>query len=329
VTFVGVALAAGALVALAYATRAILAQFFVAVVLAMALEPFVQLLERHKVSRGLAVVITFAIAVLALVGVGYLLIPPLVDEVSSFGRHAPDILRQLTRGQGSLGFLERRYHVVEHARSLLGAGGPAMVAKPAVQAASDLLSTTTAAVTVAFLTLFVCLDGRRWFNGAVDVLPAASRERWRRTGSEISTVVGGYVTGNLLISLVAGTVTTLLLLATHVPYAVPLGIVVAVFDLIPLVGATIGTVVVAAVALTKGVPTTAIVVGGMILYQQVENHTLSPLVYHRTVQLSPLATALSVAAGAEIGGVVGALLAIPIAGAVKVAAREVLDARRA
>jgi predicted PurR-regulated permease PerM len=140
--------------------------------------------------------------------------------------------------------------------------------------------------------------------------------------------VGGYVAGNLLISLVAGTVTTLILLATGVPYAVPLGLVVAVFDLIPLVGATIGTIIVAAVALTKGVPTTVIVVAGMWVYQKIENHTLLPLVYHRTVKLSPLAIAVSVAAGAEVGGIVGALLGIPIAGALKVVTRELAAWRR-
>ena len=112
------------------------------------------------------------------------------------------------------------------------------------------------------------------------------------------------------------------------PFAVPLGLLVALFDLIPLVGATIGAVVVAAVALTKGVPTMAIVVVGMFLYQQVENHTLQPLVYHRTVQLSPLAIAVSVAAGAELGGVIGALLGIPAAGAIKVATRELVAWRR-
>jgi predicted PurR-regulated permease PerM len=126
------------------------------------------------------------------------------------------------------------------------------------------------------------------------------------------------VTGNLLISVIAGTVTTLVLLATHVPYAVPLGLIVAVFDLVPLVGATIGTVIVGSVALTKGVSTAAIVVGVMIVYQQIENHTIQQLVYHRTVQLSALAISLSVAAGAELGGVVGALLGIPAAGALKV-----------
>ena len=235
----------------------------------------------------------------------------------------------MTEGHGRLGFLERRFHVVEHARSSIAQhGGASLFARPALNAASGLLNTGASAITVAFLTLFVALGGRTLFSGLLELVPERSRARWRRAGSGVSTAVGGYVAGNLLISVIAGSVTTLVLLATHVPYPVPLGLVAAAFDLLPLVGATIGTIIVGAVALTKGVPTTAIVVIAMVVYQQIENNLLQPLVYHRTVQVSALAVTVSVAAGAEIGGIVGALLGIPFAGALKVVSRELLDWRR-
>ena len=113
------------------------------------------------------------------------------------------------------------------------------------------------------------------------------------------------------------------------PYPIALGLIVAIFDLVPLVGATIGTIIVAVVALsTEGIVTAAIVVAAMILYQQIENNVLQQLVYHRTVKLSPLAIALSVAVGAQLGGVVGALLGIPFAGAVKVVSNELIAWRR-
>jgi predicted PurR-regulated permease PerM len=141
--------------------------------------------------------------------------------------------------------------------------------------------------------------------------------------------VGGYVTGNVLISVIAGTVTTLTLLSLSEPYAVVLGVVVAIFDLGPLVGATAGAVVVAAVAFgTRGLATASIAVVVMIVYQQLENHVLQQLVYHRTVKLSPLAIALSVAAGAELAGVPGALLGIPFAGALLVVSKKVVAYRR-
>jgi predicted PurR-regulated permease PerM len=183
-------------------------------------------------------------------------------------------------------------------------------------------------VFVAFLTLFVQLGGRQWFTSLVDLAPERARKRLRQAGTGVAAAVGGYVAGNLVISVVAGSVATVVLLATSVPYAVPLGLVVAVFDLIPLVGATLATVLVASVALTRGISTAAIVVVAMTLYQQVENNTLQQLVYHRTVKLSPLAIAVSVAAGAEIGGVVGALLGIPAAGALKVVFHELVGWRR-
>ena len=329
VTLGVVALAGFALVTLVYATREILTQLVVAIVLALALEPLVQLFERHGLRRGQAVAVTFTLALAALAVFAYLLIPPLVHEVTSFGNHAPDLLAKLTRGQGKLGFLERRLHVVEHARAWIAQhGGAAFFAKPAVNAVGSGVRTAGALAAIAFLTLFVLLGGRSWFEGALQVVPEGSRERWRRAGTGVADAVGGYVAGNLLISLIAGAVTTLILVVMHVPYAVPLGIIVAIFDLIPLVGATLGTIIVAAVALTVGVPTTVIVVAAMWVYQKIENHALLPLVYHRTVQLSPLAIAVSVAAGAEIGGIVGALLGIPVAGALKVVSAEILAWRR-
>ncbi len=328
VALVAVFLGGVLLLALAYAARGILVQLVVAIVLAMALDPFVQMLERRGLRRGSAVGVAFTVALLGVALFVFLLVPPLVDEVTRFAHNVPALLQKLTGGHGRLGFLERRFHVVEHARAAVAGHGSQHALGSALNIAGRVFSTVGAIVTVAFLTLFVSLGGRAWFDGFLQVVPASSRARWRRGGSGVSAAVGGYVAGNLLISVIAGTVTTLILLATHVPYPVPLGILVAFFDLIPLVGATIGTVIVAAVALTKGIPTTAIVVVGMVIYQEIENHVLQQLVYNRTVKLSPLAIALSVAAGAEIGGIVGALLGIPVAGALKVVSRELRDWRR-
>jgi predicted PurR-regulated permease PerM len=315
VTLAALAFGGVLLLLLAQAIRGVLTQLVIAIVLAMALEPLVKLFERRGLRRGAAVAVTFSLAVLTVALFAWLLIPPLVRETTHFIRDAPVLLQQLSHGQGRLGFLESRFQVVEHARAavaghdaadVIGSGGPA------VGVIRDVVATGAAVVAVAFLTLFVSLGGRGWFEAFLDVLPPTAQARLRRTGSGIAGAVGGYVAGNLLISVVAGMVTTLILLATGVPFAVPLGLVVAIFDLIPLVGATIG----------------AVVVAGMILYQQVENHTLQPLIYHRTVQLSPLAIAVSVAAGAELGGVIGALLGIPAAGAIKVVTRELVAWRR-
>jgi predicted PurR-regulated permease PerM len=322
ITFILLSAAALALGALAIAVRSVLVELVVAIVLAMALEPLVGLFERRGVRRGGAVGITFALVAAALLVFAYLLFEPLVTELNRFANDLPRLLRELTHGRGRLGFLEARYHIVERARDAVRQHGITGATGQSLGFVSSLVQTGGAIVFVAFLTLFVQLGGRQWFDSLVGFAPQAHRDRVRRMGSGVSRAVGGYVTGNLLISVIAGAVTTSVLVATHVPYPVPIGLVVAVFDLVPLVGATIGTVIVASVALTKGGGTAAIVVAAMILYQQVENHTLQQLVYHRTVRLSALAISVSVAAGAELGGVVGALLGIPAAGALKVVFAE-------
>jgi len=326
--FIALTGAAVGLVAFALAVRTVLVELVVAIVLAMALEPLVQVFQRRRLRRGAAVGIAFALVAAALVGFAYLLFQPLVSELERFANDLPRLLRELTQGHGRLGFLESRYHVVERARDAVKGHGVSGAAGQTLGVVTGAVQTAGGLVFVAFLTLFVMLGGRQWFDALVDLAPEEQRDRVRRTGAGISRAVGGYVSGNLLISVVAGSVTTAVLVATHVPYPVPLGLVVAVFDLVPLVGATIGTVIVGAVALTKGVPTAAIVVSAMIVYQQIENHTLQQLVYHRTVQLSALAISVSVAAGAELGGVTGALLGIPAAGALKVVFGELASWRR-
>jgi predicted PurR-regulated permease PerM len=327
--FVAFLLGGVLLVGIVFTAREILTQLLAAIALAMALEPFVRWLEQRGLARDHAVGITFLLAVLGALAFGYLVLPPLAEEVARFIRDVPNLLQELTRGQGPLGFLETRFHVVEYARVWAAKhSGADELGPSALHALGRFLHTGASVGAVAFLTLFVGRSGSQWFDGLLQAMPEGSQERWRRVGRGVSSAIGGYVSGNLLISVIAGAFTTAVLLATRVPYPVPLGLVVGVLDLVPLVGATLGAVIVAAVALTKGVTTTAIVIAAMWMYQEIENHVLVQLVYHRTVKLSDLAIAVSVAAGAEIGGVVGALFAIPIAGALKVVFRELLAWRR-
>jgi predicted PurR-regulated permease PerM len=326
--FVGIALGSLVLLSVAYAARSILLQFVAAIVLAMAAEPLVQALERRGLKRGAAVGIGFGALVAALIAFGYILLSPLVDQTTRLVHNAPEIADQLSSGNGRLGFLETRFHIVERAKEL-DAGSLGATSGMARDTVESVVRTAGSIVFVLFLTLFVQLGGRQWYESLVGLVPERSRTRVRRAGGGISTAVGGYVTGNLLISVVAGSVTAIVLTATSVPYAIALGLIVAIFDLVPMVGATIGTVIVGTVALsTNGVVTAAIVVLAMVLYQQIENNVLQQLVYHRTVKLSPLAIALSVAVGAQLGGVVGALLGIPFAGAVKVVSNELIAWRR-
>src|SRR6185437_5766732 len=188
----------------------------------------------------------------------------------------------------------------------------------ALSLAKGVISIVVGAITIAFMTFFMLLEGPTWADRLYGLLPQRSQPRWRAVGRAIYRTVGGYVTGNLLISLIAGGLTTVVLLIMGVPYAVALGLIVGILDLIPLAGATIAAIIVGAVAFLHSVPAGIVVVVFFIVYQQVENHILQPVVYGRTVQLSPLVVLISVLIGAELAGVLGALGAIPVAGSIQV-----------
>jgi predicted PurR-regulated permease PerM len=208
------------------------------------------------------------------------------------------------------------------AQKLFGLSGTALALTKGV------ITAVIATLTIAFMTFFMLLEGPTWVDRGYSLLPAKSQARWRGIGRDVYRTVGGYVTGNLFISLIAGTATTIVLLATGVPFAVALGLIVAILDLIPLAGATIAAIIVGIIAFLHSVVAGIVVVVFFVIYQQVENHLLQPVVYGRTVQLSPLAVLISVLIGAELAGVLGALAAIPVAGSMQVILREFLRGRR-
>ena len=161
------------------------------------------------------------------------------------------------------------------------------------------------------------------------VASAPFAERWSAIGRDIYRTVGGFVAGALLIATIAGVSTGILLTALGVQYAFALGLLVALLDLIPLAGATIAAVVVTTVAfIDASWPVGVAVLVFFVVYQQVENHFLHPLVYSRTVQLSPLAILIAVLVGASLAGILGALAAIPVAGTIQVLVIDWLEERR-
>jgi predicted PurR-regulated permease PerM len=207
-------------------------------------------------------------------------------------------------------------------------GGVLGVTGAGLSVARGVLTAVVGVVAIAFLTLFMLLEGRRLAESGLALLPEHSRPRWERALHGVYRTVGGYVTGNVLISIIAGAVATAVLFATGTDYAISLGVVVALFDLVPLAGATIAAVIVVLVALaTEGVVIAIVLAVFFVVYQQVENHLLQPIVYSRTVQLSPLAILIAVLIGAELAGVLGALAAIPTAGTIQVLVAEWLQMR--
>jgi predicted PurR-regulated permease PerM len=322
-SFLGVLLTVGVVLYVLWISRQVISWILVALFLAVALNPAVESLQRHLVrKRGLAVAITFVGALIAAAAVIGAFAPTAVSQGRHFSEALPGYADDLTHGRGRLGFLETKYHVVDKVRKAVKDGGGAKflgITGTALAVTKGVLTAVVAVLTILFMTLFMLLEGPAWVQRFYGLLPERRRPRWEAIGRDIYRTIGGYVTGNLLISLIAGLTFGIVLFVLGVPYAVALGLLVALLDLIPLAGATIAAVLVTLVAFAANGVTTGIVVAVIFLiYQQVENHILQPLVYGRTVQLSPLAVLISVLIGAQVAGILGALGAIPVAGAIQV-----------
>jgi predicted PurR-regulated permease PerM len=310
----------------------VLTWILIAALLAAALNPAVEAFERRGMRRGYAASLVFALALLALTGIGFLVIPPLLTQVSEFIDAVPDFIDDLTAGRGPLGWLQDEYQIVDRLREAIerqGAGGVLGLGEPFLDIVRSVVTVVVGTITIIFLTFFMLLEGPRAVKQLLGLLPETTRPRYERVGRDIYKTISGYVTGNLLISVVAGTLATIVLFAVGSEYAVALGLLVAVLDLIPLAGATLAAIIVSTVVLIEtDWLRCLIVIVFFIAYQQFENHVLQPLVYGRTVQLSPLAVLCAVLIGAQLAGILGALVAIPVAGSLLAVAREIIQYRR-
>jgi predicted PurR-regulated permease PerM len=330
---IGIVLAVLAVLAVVWVSRQVLTWIVVAIFLALALNPAVEFFQRRGLARrGAATAVTILLTIGAIVALGWLFVPTLVNEGRGFAEALPGYINDVSEGRGPLGRLAERYELEQKAREAIeregGAGRLLGISGTAVAVTKGVLTFVVAVVTIAFMTFFMLLEGPKWMERFYAMLPERSRETWRGIGRDIYRTVGGYVTGNLLISVIAGITTTIVLLILGVPYAVALGVLVAILDLIPLAGATLAAIIVSVVAFIHSIPAGIIVLIFFIVYQQIENHLLQPLVYSRTVQLSPLAILIAVLIGAKLAGILGALAAIPIAGTIQVLLLAWLAERR-
>ena len=331
-TVIALSVLVGVLLVLAYLAWQVLTWILIAMFLAAALNPAVEFFVRRGVRRPLAATFVFFMTLAAVVGIAFLFIPPLITQVTDFVEALPDFIDDLTAGRGPLGFLQDDYQIVDRIREAIeaeGAGRVLGLGLPVLDVVRSVVTVVVGVITITFLTFFMLLDGPRLIDRFLSLLADDTRVRWERVGNELYRTISGYVTGNLFISFVAAVFTTILLFAIGSKYAIALGVVVAIFDLIPLAGATIATTIVATVVFIEtDWVRCVIVVAAFIAYQQFENHVLQPLVYGRTVQLSPLAVLCAVLIGAQLAGILGALLAIPVAGSLLAIGREVLEYRK-
>lgn len=328
----GLALALTLAILFVWFARRVLIWIVIAALLSLALDHVVSRLER-RMPRAPAAVLTFAAVGVAIGAVGFALIPSLVREFRDFVEELPALVEELSEGRGPLGELERRFEIVERVQVFVdenGAGGVVGLSQPLVDVLQGVATTVFAFVAIGFLTLFMLIEGPRWKQRLVRIAPGSQRQLWEGIAGGVHTAVGGWLLGAILLSTLAGLSSGLVLFILGVPFAIALAMIVAILDPIPFIGATLAAVIVTlAVLATEGFWPALIFLIFLLVYQNVvENHILVPVVYARTLRLSALVILLAVLVGGELAGIVGAIVAIPIAGSVNVAVTQILAWRR-
>ncbi|MDP9387220.1 MAG: AI-2E family transporter, partial [Actinomycetota bacterium] len=298
---------------------------------AIVLTPPVDFLE-HKVRfrRSLATIVVFFSVFVVLGGLFYSFTRPIVDQSQEFADNFPRYVEDAKAGRGPLGGLVQRYDLDERLEERSGDLREAVnrLGRNSVTILRGVGNALAATLTIVVLTILMLLSGPRMLRGGLAALSPPTAERVRHVAADCAKAVTGYVAGNLLISVIAGTATFVFLFLAGVPFRTVLALWVAFADLIPLVGATLGAIPAIAVAFLHSTPAGIATVVFFVVYQQFENHVLQVTIMARTVDLNPLVVLVAVLVGVELTGILGALLAIPVAGIIQVLARDIYDERR-
>jgi predicted PurR-regulated permease PerM len=314
------------LLAAAWKVRAVLLLVLVAAVLAVGLDPAVRRLERMHLSRGAAVAVIFLGAIAFVVLFAILVIPPVVDGVKSLASDIPGYLNRLTTRSEWFKNLDKKYDLSTKLKDLtdrLPSLASASINK-ILGLTKSLASIMFNLLTIATLTVYFLLALPRMEHAIEAFFRGEQGERNKQVFRDALEKVGGYVSGKFAVSFVAGVTTFVFLWAIGVPFAAPLGLWVGLTDLIPSVGATLGAVVVVPVAFLDSVTHGLATLAFFIVYQQLENYVIGPRIMRKAVGLSPAAGILSALVGGTLGGFAGALLALPLAAAIKVVVRDVM-----
>ena len=328
---IGMVLATAAVLLLGWEVRRVLTWIVVATLLSVVLGPVVDLAEhRLRLRRALATLLVFLLFLVALAGIVTVLVRPLATEGPQFIDRLPGYVEDARAGRGPVGGLIQRYNLDQYLERNQGRlqESTNRITQPALGVLRSIFSTVVALVTIFVLTFLMVLQGPKLLQSWVSALPEDRQERVRRVAADCSKAVTGYMTGNLVISVIAGTLTYIVLWIMGVPYKGVVALFVGFADLIPLVGATLGAIVAIAVAALHSLPAALVVLVFFIVYQQAENHLLQPVIMSRTVQLSALTVTIAILLGVELLGFLGALLAIPVAGILHVIGRDLYDGYR-
>jgi predicted PurR-regulated permease PerM len=304
----------------------------IALFLAVALSPPVNYLAA-RMRRGFAITVVYLVLLAIPMLLIALIVPPLITEANNFAENVPQYaedVSEFVRDNERLRSLNEDYDITSRLEEEAGKlperlGGAAGTLR---DVGLGIVNSAFALITILVLAAFMLGSGRRWTDAAIRLRPPEQRERLRRSLEHMGEAVSGYVAGALTIALIAGVATYLVLLILGVPFRAPLAVIAGLFSLIPLVGATIAAVIIGVVTLFENFPTATIIwTIWAIAYQQIENHVIQPQIQKRTVHVHPFITIVAVLFGSTLLGVLGALVAIPVAASIQILIREWIDVR--
>jgi predicted PurR-regulated permease PerM len=331
---IGMVLATALALLLVYEVRRILVWIVVALFFTIALYPVVGWLERRArwVPRSLATLVIFLLVLVVIAGLLTAFVVPLAHEGATFVQQLPQLINDARAGRGPIGRLLERTgalnYMLQNQERLRGMATG--LTTPAAGILRGIATGVAGVVTIFVLAFLMVLEGPKVVSGTLNIInDPRRRERVRRVSADCAKSITGYISGNLLISVICGLLTygALKLPWVDVPYAALIALFVAIADLIPLIGATLGAVVALIAAGVHSLTAFIIIAVFFVLYQQLENHILQPLILARTVKLNPLTVLVSILIAVELAGILGAFLAIPAAGIIQVIIRDIWDHR--
>ena len=325
--FIGMTGAAGvavtiALVELVIKARSVLVLIGLALFIAAGLDPAVNWLTRRRVPRWAAVCVILLVAVGVVAGFLAAAIPPLSQQAAALVHELPHYIQSIRDHNSQLGKLDARFHIQQRISQLLSAKSAQLIGG-VLGAGALVLSAASSLLIVSVLTVYFLFGMPRIRLFVYRLAPRSRRPRVILIGDEIFTKVGGYVMGNFLTSVIAGLGTYIWMLAFGIPYPVLLGLLVALLDMIPVIGSTIGGAIVSLVALTVSLPVALATLGFYVVYRLAEDYLLVPRIMGRTVKVPAVVSVVAVLVGGALMGVIGALVAIPAAAALRLLLREV------
>lgn len=322
---IGLVIGSGVGVLLVVSLHKVIFELVIAGFLALVLNPAVLKLQRLHLTRGQSIAIVVVIATIAIVSIGTLIGAPLATSLTHFAQSAPQRLRDAAAGKGTLGHIVMKLHLQDqlHKASTSLSNRVSELSTAVLSIGRRIASAAFTTAIVIIISIFMLVEGPRLVDGTLRLVPNDHEEAARRIGQTASRVIAGYTTGVLIMAALNGVVAGAAMALTGSPFVLPLATWAAVIDILPIIGGLLSIIPAALFGFTHSIAAGVTVAVAIFVYQQIKNHVLYPVVVGRAVSLGSLLVLVSVLAGAELAGIAGAVLAIPIAGVINAILVEV------